>query len=224
MVRKIGRTGRPPRHIGLIAFDLDGTLIPGTSVSRHLLAGLGKSREADDLERRYLAGEIDQRQAAKLSGRAFAGLALTEIDRRLAGLPVIRGLEATLSALALAGIPAVIATVTWTFAVRYFAARFGIARFSGTVMREAHGRLTGQVARYCSEDQKRDFVRAQARRLGLPMSRVVAVGDARSDLPLFAVAGYAIALNGSPEARAAAHASLATDDLRELVPILGLSR
>lgn len=211
-----------PSRVRLVAFDLDGTLIPKTSVARHLMAGLGLGREADEMERRYLSGEIDQREAAKLSGRCFAGLSLDAVERRLGRLPVIGGLRETLDALSAAGVPTVIATVTWTFAVRYYAERHGFAAYSGTVMRESQGRLTGRVARYCSERQKRDFVRAFARRRGIAMSDVVAVGDARSDLPLFAAAGFAVALNASPEARAAAHIALQTDDLRVLLRRLGI--
>ena len=204
----------------LVAFDLDGTLIPRTSVARHLLAGLGFRRQADELERRYLSGEIDQREAARLSGRAFAGASVAWVERRLAALPTLRGLDKTLRALSDAGIPVVIATVTWTFAVRYYARRFGFDGYTGTVMRETEGRLSGRVARYCSEDAKRDFVLAYAARRGIPMRAVTAIGDARSDLPLFAAAGRAIALNGSPEARAAADLSVDTDDLADLVPVL----
>jgi len=211
-----------PRRLRLVAFDLDGTLIPKTSVARHLMAGLGHRHEADELERRYLAGEIDQREAARLSGRAFAGTSIDWVERRLSRLPTIRGLAPTLRTLSAAGIPAVIATVTWTFAVRYYARRFGFAGFSGTAMRESAGRLSGRVARYCSEGAKRDFVRAFAERRGIAMAEVAAVGDARSDLPLFAVVGRAIALNASPEARAAADVAIDTGDLSDLLAQLGL--
>jgi len=43
-----------------------------------------------------------------------------------------------------------------------------------------------------------------------------------SDLPLFKVAGRAIALNARSDARAATDEHLDTDDLRDLLPLLGL--
>jgi len=220
--RQSGRR-EPPRRIGLVAFDLDGTLIPKTSVARHLMAGLGRKDEADELERRYLRGEIDQREAARLSGRAFTGLALATVPKRLRALRMIGGLPETLAALKAAKIPTIIATVTWTFAVRHYVERYGFIAHSGTVMRARDGRLTGRIARYCSELDKLDFVRRHARRRGIPMAEVVAVGDARSDLPLFAAAGFAVALNASPDARAAADLCLDTADLRDLLGVLGIS-
>jgi len=41
------------------------------------------------------------------------------------------------------------------------------------------------------------------------MEQVVAIGDGFSDLPLFSVVGFSVALNASPEARAAASATVA---------------
>jgi phosphoserine phosphatase len=47
------------------------------------------------------------------------------------------------------------------------------------------------------------------------------VGDSRSDLPLFAEVGLAVAVNATSAARAAAHASAGRTDLRSVLPLLG---
>jgi phosphoserine phosphatase len=39
------------------------------------------------------------------------------------------------------------------------------------------------------------------------MQQVVAIGDSRSDLPLFAAVGYSVALNATSDARVAARAT-----------------
>ena len=54
------------------------------------------------------------------------------------------------------------------------------------------------------------FVAEHCRRLGIGMEQVVAIGDSRSDLPLFAATGFSVALNASSEARSAA--CVAVDD------------
>ncbi|WP_405503257.1 HAD hydrolase family protein [Streptomyces niveus] len=56
--------------------------------------------------------------------------------------------------------------------------------------------------------------------LGVPLDACVAVGDSRSDLPLFEEVGYSIAFNGTPEARGAATAAVDGDDLRAVLPLL----
>ncbi|MND05046.1 phosphoglycolate phosphatase [compost metagenome] len=55
------------------------------------------------------------------------------------------------------------------------------------------------------------------------MSEVAHVGDSMSDLPLFRVVGRAIAINATPDARAVAHHVLDTDDLSDVLPLLGFA-
>jgi phosphoserine phosphatase len=52
------------------------------------------------------------------------------------------------------------------------------------------------------------------------MSQVAAIGDSRSDVPLFRRVGMSIALNATPDARAVANHVLDTDDLRDVSALL----
>ena len=80
--------------------------------------------------------------------------------------------------------------------------------------------LAGVVTRYCDPGDKRDFVSAYCARHDIDMAQCVAVGNSRSDIPLFGAVGLAIALNATADANAAAHIALNTDDLTELLPFL----
>ena len=77
-----------------------------------------------------------------------------------------------------------------------------------------------KVAELFDELNKRDFAVSVAAELGVELGRCAAVGDGRSDVPLFAEVGLAIALNATPAARAAAHVSVDGTDLRAVLPIL----
>jgi hypothetical protein len=52
-----------PGHAGAVFFDIDGTLVPGTSSSAYLASHLGHSEAA---EAAYAAGEIDSHQVCVL--------------------------------------------------------------------------------------------------------------------------------------------------------------
>jgi phosphoserine phosphatase len=52
------------------------------------------------------------------------------------------------------------------------------------------------------------------------MSQVVAVGDARSDIPLFGAVGFSVALNATPVAQAAASISLRSDRLPDVLAVI----
>jgi phosphoserine phosphatase len=95
--------------------------------------------------------------------------------------------------------------VTWSFAAQCVADRFGFSAFSGTVMHvDGNGVLAGRVAQHFEPEDKVGFLRDYCDARGLRMDQIVAVGDGRSDLPMFAATGFSVALNASPAARAAA--------------------
>jgi phosphoserine phosphatase len=66
------------------------------------------------------------------------------------------------------------------------------------------GRLSGRVERYFEPEDKVDFVEEFCAENGMAMDQVVAVGDGRSDIPLFRKAGFSVALNATSDARVAA--------------------
>ncbi|MFH8371900.1 HAD hydrolase family protein, partial [Streptomyces sp. NPDC018031] len=81
-------------------------------------------------------------------------------------------------------------------------------------------RFTGRVARHFDEYDKRKCALALARELGLDPRSCAAVGDSRSDLPLFASVGLSVAFNASAGARAAATVTVDGGDLRGVLPVL----
>lgn len=204
----------------LVAFDLDGTLLPGTSISLILADRLGHRAMMDALEARYARGEIGNDVVATESAASFAGVPLSDIALALSDAPFIPGIVATLDALRSEGIVPILATVTWRFAARVVADRFGFAEASGTELGEADGCPTGIVTRHFNGADKAAFVRAAAAARTIALADCAAVGDSRSDLAMFAIVGRSIAFNGTPDAVAAASVSLRAGDLRDVLPHL----
>jgi phosphoserine phosphatase len=206
----------------VVCFDLDGTLTRGTTVSLHLAAWLGHDAELRELERRYAAGEISNRVVAERTARHYAGVQLAAVRTELERLPLIAGIAETVDALRAAGTAVVLATVTWRFAAEAVAERFGFdAALGGTRIAAADGRVLGRVERHCDEHDKAAGVAAWCAERGIPLSGLATVGDSRSDVPLFALAGRAIAINATPDARAAADATLDAELLTDVLPLLG---
>jgi phosphoserine phosphatase len=205
----------------VVCFDLDGTLTRGTTVSEHLAASLGQAAELRELERAYAAHEISNRVVADRTAGDYAGLELAAVRAELERLPMIAGIAETVGALRAAGAAVVLATVTWRFAAEAVAERFGFdAALGGTRIAATGGRVLGRVERHCDEYDKATAVEAWCAEHGVPLAGLAAVGDSRSDLPLFALAGRSIALNAAPAAREAADVALEADDLRAVLPLL----
>ncbi|MEU1616751.1 HAD-IB family phosphatase [Streptomyces sp. NPDC005722] len=208
-------------HAGAVFFDVDGTLVPGTSSSVHLAGFLGHRDELARAEDAYAAGDLDNRQVSELDAAGWAGVPVERVAGWLDGLPLVPGIAETVTWCRRNGLLPVLATLAWSPVGSHLAGRFGFHAFGGPRLETAGGRFTGRVARHFDEYDKRDVALAQARRWGLAPRSCAAVGDSRSDLPLFASVGVSVAFNASAAAREAATVAVDAGDLRAVLPALG---
>jgi phosphoserine phosphatase len=193
------------RAWAVVAVDLDGTLITGTTACLHLGDWIGHRPVVEELERRFALGEIDSAAVADGDAPYYVGRTVDDVTLAMASVPCISDIDEGVRCLDRNGISALICTVSWTFAAQCLAERFGFVAVSGTVMGvDADGRLSGGVERYFEPEDKVAFVRDHCTANGLGLDQVVAIGDGRSDVPLFRAVGFSVALNASPDARAAA--------------------
>jgi phosphoserine phosphatase len=206
--------------IRLVSFDLDGTLFPETTTCMELGRCLGNIDIITRLEEQYQNFEITSAQVAEGDAFAYTGKSVAEIEALILLIPTIRGMAETISALHEHGISTLIVTVSWSFAARVLAKRHGMGGYAGAEMSEENGILTGRVGRHFEAEDKVRFVRAFALERGFALDQCAAVGDSRSDIPLFREVGFSIALNATEQARAVATRSLRTGDLRDVLPLL----
>ncbi|GAA2251984.1 hypothetical protein GCM10010232_45180 [Streptomyces amakusaensis] len=206
--------------VGCVFFDVDGTLVPGTSSSVFLAGFLGHRDELARAEDAYASGDLDNRQVSEIDARGWAGVSEERVLRLLDGLPLVPGITETVSWCRRNGLVPVLATLAWSPVGGHLTDRFGFHAFSGPRLETVGNRFTGRVARHFDEYGKRDFALAQARALGLAPGVCGAVGDSRSDLPLFSSVALSVAFNASAGARAAATVAVDGDDLREVIPAL----
>jgi phosphoserine phosphatase len=216
MIQRVQPLGVHP----VVVFDLDGTLLRGTTVSLLLAQWLGHTEEIAELERRFHAREISNSVVADISAGWLAGKRTADVWQVLMCSTWIGGMTETLQSLADAGVSLLLGTITWRFAAEMLRERYGFLAVSGTEMRVTDGILSGTVTRYFDEHDKARFVEEWCAQNGFSMSQVVAVGDSRSDVPLFRRAGMSVALNATPDARAAATHILDTEDLCDVLALL----
>ncbi|HEY8720024.1 HAD family hydrolase [Pengzhenrongella sp.] len=205
---------------GAVFFDVDGTLVPGTSSSQHLAARLGHLGSLRDAEDSYAAGTLSNHAVSVLDARGWEGRAPSEVGGWLDELPLVDGIAEVVTWCRAQHLAPVLATLAWEPVGAYLCARFGFDGSCGPRLEIVDGRYSGQVAAHLDEFAKRDYALAEAARLGLDPASCAAIGDSRSDVPLFERVGLAVAFNANAAARAVAHSAVDGDDLRAVLPHL----
>jgi phosphoserine phosphatase len=201
----------------LVCFDLDGTLIRGTTVCQHLGDFFGYGYLARELAAKHSEGRIGFRELAERDAEFYRGRNIRDVAVALETLPLIGGAQATMSRLRASGIKVLLTTITWSFAARLIAKRLGLDGSTGCTMGETkEGILSGSLECCFDEYEKRRFVERYCFIEGLPLGNVVAIGDSITDIPLFEVVGYSIALNATEAVGQRASCSVETENLLDV--------
>jgi phosphoserine phosphatase len=168
------------RPRGVVAFDLDGTLLRGPTVCELLAEPLGRRAEMRRFE--ALSTEPEIAAARHEMARWYEGRTPAQLCAALEAARWAPGAREGVALLQANGVEVVIASITWGFAVEWLARRLGVARSLGTRLEPG-----GCVAHVWPRDKPR-WLGGVLAALGVPRARVAAVGDSGSDTDLLAAA------------------------------------
>lgn len=207
-----------PDIAGAVFIDIDGTLVPHPGSAVYVSRYLGCEQAMAAAEEAYAAGKLTNPEVAEADARTWAGFSEKEIDAWLEGVPLVDGIAETVHWCRANRLEPVLTTLAWQHIGGHLARRFGIDAYCGPELDTADGHFTGRVRAAFDEYGKRDFALRHAARRGLAPGQCAAIGDSRSDLPLFAEVGLAVAFNADRQARAAATTAVDGPDLRAVLP------
>jgi phosphoserine phosphatase len=204
--------------IKLATFDLDGTLITGTTTTLFLAQKLGFKQWTPEFEADWKKGLYNNNfQVAREIARQFQGVSLDTVHGLYPGVPRIANIGPTITALKKRGIVVLLGSITWSFFVELYAAEYGFDSCCGTKMKITDNILTGEIENYCTNQDKLQFFLTACREHGISLSETIAIGDSLSDHPIFKEAGKSIALNADPATKKIATHSLDTDNLLDIL-------
>ena len=213
--------GRRPDAIRLAVFDLDGTLtLSGTSVLIHLGRAFGFADTAEHLSAGHAHGTLTNAQVSQAAAEFLRNRSRHELQRALHSLPMVDGIAETVDMLIGRQVRCALATITFDFAAKYVAQRYGFQDVMATTLEwSLDARATGHVQAAKEPSDKRRFIRRQCARLGIHESEVLVVGDTYTDIPAMKVAGFSIGFNPTPDVEQVASISIHdTRDLRHVMP------
>lgn len=205
---------------GAVFFDVDGTLVPQTSSSQHLAGYLGHLDVLRQAEDDYAEGRMDNRAVSVLDADGWRGHSQEAVRSFLSDLPLVAGIPDVLSWCREHDLAPFLATLAWEPVGLYLCDTFGFDGACGPTLVQQDDRYTGLVAGHFDEFDKRDFAQRVADGLGLTLDRCAAVGDSRSDLPLFADVRFSVAFNATAAVQSVAAASAEGEDIRAIIPHL----
>jgi len=211
---------------GLIAFDMDSTLINIECVDE-IADAVGLKAEVAAITEATMRGEIAdfkeslRRRVALLQG--VPETALHEVyERRLRLNP---GAEALVRACQAAGLKTLLVSGGFTFFTERLRERLGLDFTRSNVLEIESGRLTGRLVDQpwgdiCDGAEKRRMLLETCARLGLQPRQAIAVGDGANDLPMMGEAGLGVAYHAKPAVRERAMVSIEDGGLDRLLEIL----
>ena len=198
--------------MGLHVFDMDGTLLRGTTASVQIARHLGCEADLADLEKQFAVGQVDTRgfaAAVHALWRNLTGDAVTEV---FAACPWLAGISDVCADIRKRGERSVVITMSPDFFAWHLlelgfdevvASRFPPLPFAESL--DPAGILT--------PDDKVRIVDELRARDGVTQSQCVAYGDSMSDAPLFRHLTKTVAVNADHHLADLAAVSYRGDDL-----------
>lgn len=204
----------PLSHFGLVAFDMDSTLINIECIDE-IAGAVDRKAEVAAITEAAMRGEIADyaeslgRRLALLRGVPAEALEAVYTQR----LALNPGVEAFVAACREAGLKTLLVSGGFTFFADRVKARLRLDYARANVLEIVDGRLSGRlVARpwgtVVDGAEKRRVLLELAELLGLPAERTLAVGDGANDLPMMGAAGCSIAFHAKPAVREHARVSV----------------
>ncbi len=169
------------RRIRLAAFDVDGTLIRPDTCCEAIARPLGRLARMREFERASTVAQITAARA-EMAGW-YAGRSHAVLCKPLADATLAPGLYAGFARLRQHGVATALVSITWDFAVAWFARLLSADYYVGTNLA-----ADGTIAHFWPEDKAR-WIRALATALDIGLDQVAAVGDSAGDVPMLQTVG-----------------------------------
>ena len=175
-------------------FDMDGTLLHGTSAPVLLAAALGQSEAMHELEARFAAGHATTVDFAHALHAAWGVVPADAVRRAFAAAPVLTNIRAVLADIHDRDERACLITMSPAYFAEQFL-DFGFDAVFASRLPVSEGEALDETAILRPEDKPRlagEFCAAH----GLALAEAVAYGDSMSDVFLFEAVGVRVSVNG----------------------------
>jgi len=199
-------SGRSLQRVGLVAMDMDSTLITIECIDE-IADFCGLKAEVAAITEAAMRGEIKDfnesltRRVALLKGLDASALERVYEER----LKLSPGAEQMLAGAKAAGLKTLLVSGGFTFFTERLKARLGLDYTRANTLEIVDGKLTGRVTgEIVNADVKARTLAETCAQIGIEPSRAIAMGDGSNDLKMMGAAGLSVAFRAKPVVREAA--------------------
>ncbi|MEN9779091.1 MAG: Phosphoserine phosphatase [Pseudomonadota bacterium] len=223
----------PPRALssfGLIAFDMDSTLINIECVDE-IADAAGRKAEVAAITEAAMRGEIaDYKESLRRRVALLKGVTVGHMQEVLSGrLQLNPGAAELVAACKAAGLKVLLVSGGFTFFTDSVRDRLQIDFTRSNVLELDGQRLTGRMVDQpwgdiCDGEEKRRMVLQTCAQLGITPAQAIAMGDGANDLPMMQACadagGLSVAYHAKPKVREQAMVAIDTGGLDRLLEVL----
>ena len=222
-----------PRRLnefGLIAFDMDSTLINIECIDE-VADAAGRKAEVAAITEAAMRGEItDFKDSLRRRVAMLEGVPVTALHEVLTQrLRLNPGARELVQACKASGLQVLLVSGGFTFFADRVREMLAIDHVKSNVLEVVEGRLTGRLVDQawgdiCDGEEKKRTVLALCAQLNIRPAQAIAVGDGANDLPMMKACseagGISVAYHAKPKVRELAMVSIETGGLDRLLEVL----
>ena len=210
------------RNRRLVCFDMDSTLIQ-TEVIVELAKRHGVGDKVHEITESAMRGEIDVKESFCRRIALLEGLSEDVMQDIADNLPITDGADRLIAQLKALGYKIAILSGGFTYFGETLQKRFGIDYVFANNLEIKDGKLTGKhLGEIVDGERKAFLLKELAKKEGIQLEQVIAVGDGANDLPMLKLAGLGIAFHAKPIVKKNASHSISTVGLDGILYLLGL--
>jgi phosphoserine phosphatase len=210
------------RNRRLVALDMDSTLVPYEIIDE-LAAVAGVGDEVAGITAATMRGEFDFAESFTRRVALLKGVDESALQRIASELTLMEGAERLVATLKSLGYKIAILSGGFTYFGRLLQERLGIDHLHANELGIEDGVVTGEVVGDIVDGRRKaDLLQEIARKEGINLEQVIAVGDGANDLPMLNLAGLGIAFHAKPVVREGAEQSISTIGLDGILYLMGI--
>jgi phosphoserine phosphatase len=209
------------KKLGLVAFDVDGTLLKAVSSWQFLHERLGTWDRGKQYAEQFFRGTITYEDWARLDASLWRGLKLGRVRQIVDSIPYADGARHVVTTLRRNGFKVVLLSAGLSLVTERIEREIEVDDSLANELRVEKGLLTGEVKVNVTVENKDAALLRMLKRFNLGMDECAAVGDDETMISLFEKVNLSIAFNPrSCVVEEKADIVIKSDDLREVLPHL----